>query len=188
MRTCTKCGEAKPATLEFFVPRGSGWTSHCRECRRAYNREKARHRPLLYSVWTGMRGRCNNRNDQDYRHYGERGVRVCGRWDSYASFETDMAPRPSLEHSIDRIDNDGDYEPANCRWATQKEQVRNTRRNRSVTIDGATRILAEWCELLNIKMHTVHARMRRGWSVHDSITRPVRRGRTTPVETGGAPG
>lgn len=81
-----------------------------------------------HEAWVGMRGRCNNPRNQSYKHYGGRGIRVCDRWNLlFLDFYTDMGARPSPKHSLDRINNDGNYEPSNCRWTTQTEQVLNQR-------------------------------------------------------------
>ena len=91
-----------------------------------------------YTVWGNMRDRCNRPANKQFHNYGGRGIRVCERWDSFPAFLEDMGPRPSPEHEIDRIDNDGDYEPNNCRWATPAEPRRNKRTNRLLTVNGET--------------------------------------------------
>lgn len=86
-----------------------------------------------YVIWQGMKKRCGNPEFIEYHLYGGRGIQVCQRWlDCYDNFIADMGPRPSRKHSLDRIDSDGDYTPENCRWATHKEQVRNSRTVRPV--------------------------------------------------------
>jgi len=79
-----------------------------------------------YAVWRSMHGRCNNPKDKSYKRYGGRGIRVCDRWRDFSLFIKDMGERPSKKHSIDRINNDGNYESNNCRWSTSAEQAHNT--------------------------------------------------------------
>lgn len=81
-----------------------------------------------YSIWSAMKKRCKNPKNKAYKYYGERGIAVCERWLSFDNFYSDMGAIPSEKHSIDRIDVNGNYEPSNCKWATQSEQVRNRRK------------------------------------------------------------
>lgn len=97
-----------------------------------------------YRVWSHMIGRCYNETDHKYPDYGARGIRVCERWrESFNAFLVDMGPRPSPEHSIDRRDNAGNYEPANCHWATATVQGQNKRNNVRITLDGESLVVAE---------------------------------------------
>lgn len=101
--------------------------------------------PRIYRVWQDMRARCSDQNDKRWKDYGGRGITVCERWSmSVAAFIADMGPDPGPEYSLDRINNDGNYEPGNVRWANRFEQARNTRRTKLNTLTvRAIRILRE---------------------------------------------
>lgn len=132
-----------------------------------------------YRAWINMKSRCYYETGPHYDYHGGRGIRVCERWlSSFAAFYEDMGPRPSPKHSVDRRDNDGDYEPSNCRWATAKEQQANTRKTRHVG-DG---ILADAIRASGLKYSTVANRISRGWPVDAALTRPAkaRRSKNAP--------
>jgi hypothetical protein len=106
----------------------------------------------LYGIWSGMKKRCNNPASSVYKHYGERGIKVCDEWESdYMAFRNWALENGYKEDlSIDRINVDGDYEPSNCRWANNLEQANNTRTNRYITYKGTTLTMAEWHRKLGI--------------------------------------
>jgi hypothetical protein len=128
-----------------------------------------------YWIWRGIRRRCNNPSSRPYPYYGGRGIKVCDRWEeSFANFLADMGPRPSPDHSIDRIDNDGDYCPENCKWSTKKEQARNTRRATIIEFDGRKMSLPQWCELLGVPAYIVRVRINQlGWTFVEAVTTPL---------------
>ncbi len=115
-----------------------------------------------YRSWKDMRARCNNPNDSDYSDYGGRGISVCDAWADFARFFDDMGSRPSA-HSLDRIDVNGNYEPTNCRWATDTEQANNKRNNLRLEMAGVTKTLAQWCAEFGISRTKVRYRIKIGW-------------------------
>lgn len=135
----------------------------------------------LYRQWMGMLARCRNPKAVGYHRYGGRGISVCERWLSYENFYQDMHPRPSKEHSLGRIDNDGNYCPENVRWETRHSQSNNRSTSRFVTFDGKTLTLADWARHLGLKPKTLCERFRKGMSVDLALsprrlTRTARRG------------
>lgn len=128
-----------------------------------------------YAIWSSMRGRCYNPNNPEYPRYGARGIVVCDRWHYYENFVADMGLRP-VGLSIERKNNDGNYEPNNCTWVTAKEQARNRRSNKFVTYRGETRILIEWCELLNLPFERMQDRLTRaGWTPEKAFETPIQK-------------
>lgn len=126
----------------------------------------------LYSMWARMHQRCANQKMAQWPDYGGRGIRVCARWRSFTAFVADMGARPP-GGTIDRIDNDGNYEPGNCRWATRVEQGRNKRTNHMVQTGDRRVPLAEAAELTGIAASTIRTRLRRGWPEHQAVSVPV---------------
>lgn len=117
-----------------------------------------------YNIWGGMIQRCTNENSDSYPRYGGRGIKVCDRWlNSFEAFFEDMGPRPSKKHSIDRYpNNDGDYGPFNCRWATTKEQFRNFRKNRWLECGGVKMIMKDWADKWSITSSAIIRHFNKG--------------------------
>ena len=129
-----------------------------------------------FTSWQQMLQRCYNPRHANYKDYGARGITVCERWrSSFATFLTDIGPRPSGT-SLDRYpNNNGNYEPTNCRWASPLKQGQNKRNNRILELDGTRRTLGEWCRLLKLPKSTVLNRLYRGASIEQSLaTAPTR--------------
>ncbi len=122
-----------------------------------------------YKAWADMIQRCNNPNNTAYKNYGGRGICVCKAWMKFERFLQDMGERPP-NLTLDRIDNNGDYCKENCRWTTIKEQRRNYRQNRLITINGITKCLIEWCEDQKLNYHTVWMRIYQyNWTPEEAL-------------------
>lgn len=119
-----------------------------------------------YRIWQGIKQRCENPTRDAYAYYGGRGIAMCERWQNFSVFYADMGPRPTMQHTIDRIDPNGPYSPDNCRWATRLDQQRNTRRTRC--IDGMP--VSELEERSVVGRDTILKRMRRGLSLEQAMT------------------
>ena len=129
----------------------------------------------LYQVWHGMLDRCENEKARYFYNYGGRGISICDEWHDYEKFASwALSNGYSDELTIERIDNNGNYSPNNCKWATKKEQENNKRTNHFVTMDGETKTISQWCELYGTKPVTVQSRLRLGWSEEKAIkTQPI---------------
>ena len=117
-------------------------------------------RTSAYVVWNNMKNRCLNPSNQSFKDYGARSITVCNRWEKFSNFYADMGDKPE-KMSLERIDNSKGYSPNNYKWATWKEQQRNTRRNRKIKYWGETRCLAAWAEELNITTDALRYRLSR---------------------------
>lgn len=168
------CGDTYRALSSVLI---SGRTRSC-GCQRNANiaagvsRHQMRY-TSTYNVWSSMIKRCTNPNSTEYPRYGGRGITVCDEWKSFQGFFADMGPRPN-DLSLDRIDTNGNYEPGNCRWASPKEQARNTRTNHLITFLGETHCLADWAERVGLHPSTLLSRLSKGWPTHRALHTPVR--------------
>ena len=127
-----------------------------------------------YIAWGSMIRRCAE--SSNVRHmYFDRGITVCDRWRDFDNFLHDMGTRPSPDYSLDRINNDGNYEPGNVRWATRSEQARNRRSNHIIEIDGEFKSLAEWTEVFGTNRNMAFQRILRGWTERDAVSLPPKR-------------
>ena len=133
-----------------------------------------------FHTWQSMFQRTGNPNNPRYSDYGGRGISVGERWRGPRGFEhfiADMGTRPSKKHSLDRINNDGNYEPSNCRWATQDEQSSNKRSNRFVTAFGITKTITQWSKVYGVKGITIDSRLAARWLPEDAVKLPPQKGR-----------
>ncbi len=134
------------------------------------------HNPL-YRTWREMHYRCYHPKSKDFKWYGGRGIQVCDRWFIFENFASDMGPKPNREDSIDRINNDEDYSPSNCRWVASIHQNNNRRDNLVIGIDGTQKTVAQWSRETGINVHTIYTRLRRGWAERSAIFNPLLRQR-----------
>lgn len=168
------CGRAV-TVVASHLRRGSAKSCGCYRLslRTTHGHSRKGQLTLTYRIWQHMRTRCYNPGDNRYSYYGARGIKVCDRWNKFENFLEDMGECP-VEMSIDRINNDGDYEPGNCRWATRSEQMNNRTVSRAIEWLGETRTLTEWARRLEMPMKTLWARLYVcGWSVNRALSTPI---------------
>jgi len=130
-----------------------------------------------YQIWSAMISRCRCPKTQRYSRYGGRGIKVCQRWmEDFSNFLADMGSCPSKTHSLERLDNNGDYCQENCKWATRREQYRNKSTNRKITVNGVTNILRDWAIIAGVHDTTIVYRIKKGWPLERAVYTPSTRG------------
>ena len=157
------CGNVV-VVLGIQLRSGNNKSCGCRKFGRGHGEAYGKDRTAEYQCWQDMFQRCYNPRSTGFHNYGGRGITVCDRWRSYEHFLADMGRRPSGKHSIDRRDNDGNYEPGNCRWAVKVEQDNNRRTNRLITFKGKRQSLTQWARELGIHPNTLQNRLASGWT------------------------
>lgn len=133
---------------------------------KSHNRSKYKR---LYNIWLKMKRRCYNKKEKYYYNYGGRGIKVCNEWlhnfDAFRKWAFENDYQENL--TIDRIDNNGNYEPSNCRWANRQQQNRNTRRNRYLTFNGETKVASDWATITGIGLYTLLYRLNQGKPIEE---------------------
>lgn len=128
-----------------------------------------------YAIWCKIKERCLNKKSTFYLNYGGRSIKLCKRWHSFENFKEDMGDRPYPTATIDRIDNNGNYEPLNCRWATMKQQANNKRNNVILEFNGISKNISQWAEYLGLKRGTLNSRIIRKWELRHALDPKKRR-------------
>lgn len=127
-----------------------------------------------YRVWISIKSRCLNPRCHAYPLYGGRGIAICESWKrSFSAFLSNVGPRPSSSHWLDRTDNNGNYEPGNCRWVLPKQQGRNRRDNRLIVVDGTSYTVADAADVFNIHHEVLRKRLRMGWEPERAVREPL---------------
>lgn len=172
------CGRTERPIRKYDLSKGKSLM--CRRCSVSLTKTSHGAAPYgnaspEYNTWVHMIQRCHNPNNKDYKNYGGRGIIVCDMWrESFESFLLMIGKRPTLEHTIERIDSNGNYEPGNCKWATRFEQNQNTRSNVKLTIDGKTQTVSEWSRdpRCSVTMYNIYKRLNRGWDPAKAVFTP----------------
>lgn len=180
MRCRCDCGKVWEVDLNFIK---LGKTKSCGCLReelkskpRSHGMCSRRNKATEYKIWASMIQRCTNKNEESYRNYGGRGITVCDRWRKFENFFEDMGIRPSPKLTLDRINNDGNYEPGNCRWADNKTQVNNARSNRILEYNGIRLNAEGWSNKTGINKATIRSRLNYlKWDLQKTLTQPVRK-------------
>jgi hypothetical protein len=164
------CGNEK-VVISKVLNRGATLSCGCYKVDKVIsdNTTHGMNKTRLHKIWGRMKDRCLNPRSQDFKYYGGRGIKVCEKWLKFEGFYEDMFPTHDDKLSIDRIDNDGNYELSNCRWATLTQQRNNMRNNRVETVDGITDTVANLCRIFGVSTGIVRNRLRIGYTIEQSL-------------------
>lgn len=167
-----KCGQISVVRLSHLKYKKS---SGCKLCR-GFKARRIIHgmaNTREFKIWGGIKKRCLNKYCPAFKNYGGRGIVICDEWKTdFMAFYKHVGPSPSNQHEIDRIDNDGNYEPGNVRWVVRQQNSRNTRRNKTYRYKGKDYILTDLADIAGIDRRTIAARLKSGWSVSDAVEIP----------------
>lgn len=167
-----RCGSYKKVRAYNLT---SGLTKSCG----CYHKEKVTIHNMTnsktFNSWSSMKNRCNNPNSPDYFKYGERGIKICDKWlNNFNNFLSDMGERPKGT-TLDREDNEGDYEPENCRWATTEQQLSNRRNTVRIDYRGSSKTIRELSDISGMKQKIIRDRLYAGWPVEKALFTPNRK-------------
>ncbi len=166
------CGNEK-IIRGYALKRGASKSCGCliKDIARTQHTTHGKTNTRLFSIWHGIKKRCFNNNNKDYKNYGGRGITICDEWknDFKTFYEWAMANGYADNLSIDRIDNNGNYEPSNCRWVTLKEQANNRNNTKKITYKNETKSITEWAKILGIKKTTLFYRLKKGLPFEKAI-------------------
>lgn len=176
------CGNMKQVPSGNLLSRGTVscgcyFREHISRVNATHGETRCKDKSREYTAWAAMVGRCHDPNDVGYKNYGARGIFVCDSWrysfDNFlAHLLATIGRSPGRGYTLDRIDNDGNYEPGNIRWATYRQQNRNKRNNRILVIDGTAKTMTEWSEIAGLSIGTIHHRVKIGWPDKDAVFTP----------------
>lgn len=168
------CGNTKSIRMDHLV---KAETNSCGCIQREAIIKTARRHGMSHTAtfwtWTRMKGRCSNKKNSSFRNYGGRGIKVCERWHKFENFYEDMGDKP-INKSIDRINNNGNYEPSNCRWADNYQQTNNRRFNVVLEFNGEKMTVSNWARHIDINAKSLYNRIHLGWPTERILTEPVR--------------
>lgn len=179
--TIQGCGNHRPKPKPMYCVDCSKpitrYAKRCRSCDsrikpRSVTHGRAKRKATLpeYEVWVQMKGKCFRQTHEAYKNYGARGITVCEEWrNNFQAFYDHVGPRASPKHTIERINNNGNYEPGNVKWATRHEQNRNQRSNVYLTVDGVTKCVADWEASSGTKRTTIYTRVKAGWDDRSAV-------------------